>query len=65
VKDPELVTVGESGHQDVDWRHAMVSSACQLALSIDRASLDRVIDSCPGERKQLGDEITMIRRGPR
>jgi hypothetical protein len=43
----------------------MVSSACQLALSIDRASLDRVIDSCPGERKQLGDEITMIRRGPR
>jgi len=40
----------------------MVSSACQLPLSVDRAPLDRVIDSCPRERKQLGDEITMILR---
>ena len=60
VEDPELVGVRDRGDDHIDRRQAVLTDVRELALRIERALLDLLIDANPREREQIADQRDVV-----
>ena len=60
VKDGEAVSIGDGGDKQVDGRKPMVADSGELALGIEGALLDVVVDVEARECEQLVQELVMV-----
>jgi hypothetical protein len=62
VQDGEAVAVGDGSHEHVDGRKPIVARPGELALGLESAPLDVVVDVEAGEREQLGEQLIVVLR---
>ena len=60
VEDPEPVRVRDRGDDHIDRRQAVMTDVRELALRIERALLDLLIDANPREREQIADQRDVV-----
>lgn len=65
MQDGKVVAVSESSDEEVDRRESMVANPRELALSLERAPLNVLIDAERGECEQLVHEPFVITGVPR
>ena len=62
VQDAETVAVGQRGDEQIDRREAVVADAGELALGVERALLDGVVDREAREGEQFVEEGVVVAR---
>ena len=60
VQDAEAVAVGDRGDEQIDGREPVVADTGELALRVERPSLDLLVDGEVGESQQLVKQIAMV-----
>ena len=58
MEDAEVVPVRDRGEDEVDGRKAVVRGTGELALGVDGAAFDRLVDVKDREREQLLEQIS-------